>query len=947
MNMAAANEAQPSVDPQAGGDMSSDENERPFAALRQKAEAILKGQPSDFEGFSQQGLQSLIHELQVHQLELELQNQTLRQTQQALEVACDEYADLYEGAPVGYFSVESNGTIARANTTGAALLGTSPAALVGQPFHRFVARDSQDDYHFFLVRLSRNGGPEIAELNLTRASRGQFRARLEGLVSDTTAGRSSPRWQASVSDVSAEYEARQALRHIVEGTAAVTGTVFFQTLVQHLARLLHVHYVLLGAVDADEPGVVHSRAVWAGNDWGPDLTLDLRGSACEAVAHGQPCFCARGMHHRFPDDPLLAHWDVDSCRAWPLHDNAGQLQGVLLVMDKGPMAQEPNVEPILTLFADRAAAELARQAGETELQRYAGEQKALYTVASALTTSLEPAELAAGVLGVLLPLFEADAGWIVTAGETRSEPPRLLASQGLGQSVPQAHLLAAGIETCPAAAYLGRTGGADPGPVVECRPVPDGPLAQAGLTGCACLPLAAYGRVLGILALAWRDQHVLAGREKELLLAISQQLGLSLRNAGLYQRARQVDRLRTLVALDEALSSSLDPLEVAGLALQHIAAAVRASEAFLLPYAPSLGGQSNRVLSLDRGWIDVETSEAHRRWLRFLETLRRERRAHLAVGRPPALSLTPWGSDVLVVPLDDDVALADLVLSGRTFSDDDVALARAAAGRVGQALRNARLYDEVRVLLRQREEAEALLVQSEKVAALGRLTASFSHEINNPLQSVIGCLGLAQGKLGQGPADEAVQRYLAVALQEIRRIATLVEHMREFYRPGSEDRTPADIHGLLERVVGLTQTELREHHVAVEWQRDPLLPEPAIHADQLQQVFLNLILNAIQAMPGGGTLTLRTSRDELRHNRSKPVPAVRVEVQDTGPGIPAEVRARLFEPFFTTKHGGSGLGLYVSHRIVQEHEGQLELRSRPGRGTQAIILLPVRLPQEA
>jgi PAS domain S-box-containing protein len=253
-----------------------------------------------------------------------------------------------------------------------------------------------------------------------------------------------------------------------------------------------------------------------------------------------------------------------------------------------------------------------------------------------------------------------------------------------------------------------------------------------------------------------------------------------------------------------------------------------------------------------------------------------------------------------------------------------------------------RYADEVSDLLRQREETQAMLVQTEKVAALGRLSASLSHEINNPLQSVLGCLGLAQGELELNDDRQAAGHYLAVAMQEIRRIAVLVHRMREFYTQGGEERVTGDIENVLERVVDLTRGEFKGRHVELEWERAGRLPMLPMLADQMQQVFLNLILNAAEAMPDGGTVILRAGVSQMpAPGAGEPRPAVRIDVQDMGHGMPPEVQKRLFEPFFTTKPGGSGLGLYICYRIVQEHGGEIEVQSHEGEGTTASVWLPI------
>ncbi|HSJ54100.1 MAG TPA: PAS domain S-box protein, partial [Anaerolineae bacterium] len=720
-------------EPRSGG-----EDGIPSGHLRRRAEAILQGQAPNLEGLTAEGLQDLAHELQVHQIELELQNQALRETQVALELARDEYADLYDHAPVGYVTVGGDGAIARANATAAALFGAASTALVGQPFRRFVARDNQDAYHFFLVRLS-GRSRETSELDLVRGDGSRFRARLEG-VSSGVDPEGRPRWRVALADVTAEHEAREALRLVVEGTAPVIGHDFLRALVRHLARLLDVCYVVVGEFD-DTRSRVRTRAVWAGNDWGENWTFDLHGTACAPAAAGRATFYASGLHRGFPGDPFVTRWQVDSVRAMPLCDVSGRVRGVLLAMDEAPMVEAPHLEPILTISVERAAAELARLETETSLRRFSDEQAALYTVAAALATSLEPAELANRVLDVIVPLFGAAAAWIVAAGQAHDDPPRVVGSRGFGEVDIEPGELAAELEAWPAG-----PDSLEPRVAVHRKRVPGGLLEPANMNGHVCLSLASHDQVVGWLHLAWYGERALSNEEESLLLAIGDQVALGLYNARLYQQARQVDRLRVLAELDLALMASLDPGEVAAIGLERMASAVRAPEALMLGYTAVLNRDGDPVLTLDEGWTQVEASARYRRWSDIVETLRRPR-PDLSGPRPVYATVAPWDSQVLVVPLDDDEPLADLLLAGRTFAEEDVALARAAASRVSQALRNARLYAEVRVLLRRQAESQAQLVHSEKMGALGRLTASFSHEINNPLQSVLGCLDLLREEL--------------------------------------------------------------------------------------------------------------------------------------------------------------------------------------------------------
>lgn len=228
------------------------------------------------------------------------------------------------------------------------------------------------------------------------------------------------------------------------------------------------------------------------------------------------------------------------------------------------------------------------------------------------------------------------------------------------------------------------------------------------------------------------------------------------------------------------------------------------------------------------------------------------------------------------------------------------------------------------------KEMQATLVQNERLAAMGRLAATIAHEINNPLQSIVGCLDLAEEARAEG---KDVGRYLQVAHQEVQRLRRIVGQMRELYRPEMGERQPADVNRLVEEVLALCDQLFREGRIAVDWQPAADLPAVMVASDRIKQVFLNLLLNAIEAMPGGGPLWIRTAR-------SKQPVGVHIEFRDSGIGVAPDVLPRLFEPFFSTKPRGSGLGLFISYRIVQEHGGTITVESQPGAGSTFTVWLP-------
>jgi PAS domain S-box-containing protein len=253
-----------------------------------------------------------------------------------------------------------------------------------------------------------------------------------------------------------------------------------------------------------------------------------------------------------------------------------------------------------------------------------------------------------------------------------------------------------------------------------------------------------------------------------------------------------------------------------------------------------------------------------------------------------------------------------------------VTLARGADGQPRFAIR---MLEDIT----EQQKAMAALVQAEKLSVAGRLVASLAHEINNPLQSVIGCIGLAQETLEEG-GD--IGQYLQVGLDELRRAADVVAGLRSLYRePDPGQRRPTDLNKLLQQVLMLTRKRCEEHGVEVKYEASVGLPAVTLAPDRMEQVFLNMILNAIDAMPDGGELYVGVTRTKDRDG-------VCISFSDCGVGVAPEVMPHLFHPFFTSKPDGLGLGLFISQNIVKEHGGEIEVDSRVGEGTTFRIWLP-------
>lgn len=234
------------------------------------------------------------------------------------------------------------------------------------------------------------------------------------------------------------------------------------------------------------------------------------------------------------------------------------------------------------------------------------------------------------------------------------------------------------------------------------------------------------------------------------------------------------------------------------------------------------------------------------------------------------------------------------------------------------------------------------LARAERLATMGELAASLAHEIKNPLAGIAGAIQVMADEM---PDTEPRKEIMREIVTQVHRLDRTVRDLLAFARPGKPDIAPCDIHQVLDRVLLLLAESPEAKNVHVVRAYQPAIPR--LHADgkQVGQVFLNLLLNAVQAMPNGGQITLQTAlRDVSQAEGDAPQALgrmVEVTLTDTGPGIPPHVLKEIFKPFVTTKRRGTGLGLSVSRRIIEDHGGWIEAESAPGQGATFRIFLPL------
>ncbi|MGD0812454.1 MAG: GAF domain-containing protein [Verrucomicrobiota bacterium] len=455
------------------------------------------------------------------------------------------------------------------------------------------------------------------------------------------------------------------------------------------------------------------------------------------------------------------------------------------------------------------------------------------------------------------------------------------------------------------------------------------------------VPFEVLGTIRGVLNVDSPGENAFSEADQELLEELAVQAAKVIQNTWLYEQSRLKARLlETLVSVSQTINSALNVNE----ALQVIT-----REACTLMEARMC---SLRLLDETGQWLDLRASsgagEAYLKKSRlsvdesFLGVVvRRKKPMQLENVQASALyqNVSVARSEGLVSLLS-----APLVFGGQTigtlnvyagqprsFSNEEIRVLTALAELSAMAIEKARLYERI-------VDVEEQLRQNEKLSALGLLAAEVAHEIRNPL-TVMKMLYHSL-RLEFRPGDPRIKDD-AILREKMEHLNKIVEQILDFARSAEPKLTEVNINQLLDDLGLLTRHKLRNQQIQFIRRLAPDLPPVMADGTQLAQAFLNLTLNAVEAMPKGGSLTICTK--SFRLPRSSPRPThVLIEFRDTGPGMPEEQRRRAFSSLLsTTKQKGTGLGLAIVGRVVEIHRGKVKIRSRPGKGTTLSITLPV------
>jgi signal transduction histidine kinase/putative methionine-R-sulfoxide reductase with GAF domain len=455
---------------------------------------------------------------------------------------------------------------------------------------------------------------------------------------------------------------------------------------------------------------------------------------------------------------------------------------------------------------------------------------------------------------------------------------------------------------------------------------------KEGLVSMLSVPMCIKDRVIGVINCYTSYPHFFSKSEREILTTVANQAAICIENSGLMETMDIEEILRLVlegvtknIGFDRArlylvnekrnileckMAVGIDEEKIKGIMLRLdpedsvVARSVFEKKPFVIPDA--------------------------KKDPRINPFLREKFNLHSLLVVPLLAKEKAWGA-----------IAADFMEPNKNITQEALESVMTFSQQAGLAIHNAFMYQELKAFSQQMEEkiekttadlrkAETQLIRSEKLAALGQLAAGIAHEIRNPLTSIN---ILIHSLIENLPAEHSRWEDLKVIEGEILRMNEIVDQFLRFAKPASPLFEKTDLVPIFEEILQLLKPQIEKAKITVKKEFGPL-PLITVDKEQIKQVILNLLMNAIQAMPGGGELSMsgRFSKDGYW---------VELTIQDSGVGIPPEDLDKLFDPFFSTKEGGIGLGLSIAHRIIDQHHGKIEVESNPGKGTLFTIWLPI------
>lgn len=557
----------------------------------------------------------------------------------------------------------------------------------------------------------------------------------------------------------------------------------------------------------------------------------------------------------------------------------------------------------------------------------------LYHVGNVIHSTLEPQEALQLILSEAVRLMRASSGSVVLINPTTNFL-EIQASKGLPENAAELKLrVGEGIT-----GWVARVG--QPARVGDVAKDPRYIMLQRNVRSELAVPLEVNGEVRGVLNVDSDMENSFSTDDQELLEALAVQAARVIHNTWLYEQLRLKARLfESLANVSRTINSTLNLDDALKVVTAEACVLMRAKMCSLM------------MLDDSHEWLDLRASYgAGDAYLSKPRLSLSESLLGVVVRRKKPMQvenvqISTRYQNVEVAREEGLVSLLSvpLLFAGQTigtlsvytgqpynFSNEEIRILSALAELSAIAIEKARLYERI-------VDVEEQLRQNEKLSALGLLAAEVAHEIRNPLTVMKMLYHSLDLKFPPGDPRNKDTRIISEKIDHLNKI---VEQILAFARTSEPKLAPVNLNQLLDELGLLVRHKLKNQNVAWKTKLQQNLPAITGDATQLEQAFLNLILNAAEAMPGGGTLTISAKATTAHHEGTR-APLIIVEFTDTGEGMSEEQQQRAFTSLLnTTKRTGTGLGLAIVHRIVEAHHGKLTLRSKPGEGTTIRVLLP-------
>ena len=450
------------------------------------------------------------------------------------------------------------------------------------------------------------------------------------------------------------------------------------------------------------------------------------------------------------------------------------------------------------------------------------------------------------------------------------------------------------------------------------------------------LPLADDSYIYGVLVLCSVSRETLQDSEKILLSMLSREIGGILRSFELILSSKKrISELAMLSELGKILISNVEPYELLKNLALIIAKSLNASFVTIKLEYTLLKLDSQRFTY---GVIDSSVKD-------YLEQLEQS-----AIKLLRAVSFKNSASDQFEGPLKFNLFSAPITSKNRvlgtiticgekttqpyTLEEDGQYIINTIANYISSGLENTLLNTRLRDVVRELTDAQKRLIEQEKFRSLGEMTANIAHEIKNPLV-IIG--GFAKRLAKKMQNEHTEDKYIDIILKEVSRLETILNEILNYVKESPSISETCIINDFLDEILYLLSTDTSWEQIAITKHFDTTLPPIPCDSQQLKQVFINIFMNACEAMNGRGKLTIKTTRTSYNNQ-----PFVSVSITDTGGGINPAVIDNIFNPFFTTKERGTGLGLAISNKIITNHRGHIDVENTVGKGVTFIVYLPLK-----